>query len=66
MSKHNQPKRKARPPTPYHIIQSILAYPVGTPQKAIAEELSIAQPTVSKIMRRHGLARYQKKPKQTT
>jgi predicted XRE-type DNA-binding protein len=35
----------------------------GTTQRTIADALSLAQPTVSKLMRRHGLARYQKKPK---
>jgi len=60
-------KRAPRPATSSSIVNQILSMAAsGTPQKAIALDLGIAQPTVSKLMRRHGLARYQKKPKQTT
>jgi predicted XRE-type DNA-binding protein len=66
MITHNQPKREARPATPDEVVKQILAMgQAGIPQKAIASDLGIAQPTVSKLMRRHGLGRYQKKPKPT-
>lgn len=62
----NQTKREPRDPTPPSTVKRLITMgQAGIPQKAIAEELGIAQPTVSKLMRRHGLGRYQKKPKQT-